>query len=180
MDDESGWHGVLIELWTPHVRDAVVARVEDATVGRRGVLVRTLASPEEVPEPWTEALHDLVIASIRDETGADLDHLGSQAAWECYEQVWTALAARWADGGALAVVPLGAEPEVDRLIRGLPSALAAEAGADVSGRVPDPLWLGGRLRVDLEGLESGAARAEDALSAEVRTAVRAIVRAIEA
>lgn len=178
MDDESGWHGVLLELWTPRVRDAVVARIERATLGRRGVLVRTLAYPEAAPEDWTEALHELVIASIQEETGADLDRLGSQAAWECYEQVWVALTRRWAEGGETALVPLGAEPEVDRLIRGLPPALAAEAGADISGPVPDPLWVGGRLRVDLEGLEAGVERAGDALPGEVRASVAAIVRAL--
>lgn len=151
-DDGSGWNELLLELWTAPVRAAVVHRIEAATVGRRGWLVRVLIEPETSPAGWTETVHALILAAIRDETGADLDGLGSQAAWECYEQVWNELAERWRDGGQLATVPLGAEPEVVRLLRSLPVEAAAHAGADVTREAPDPLWIAGRLRVDVDGL----------------------------
>jgi hypothetical protein len=153
-DDGSGWNAVLLEVWSGAVRDAVVRRIERATVGRRGWLVRALADPDGSPAGWTETLHALVVAAIRDETGADLDELGSQAAWECYEQVWKELAERWRDGGELVTVPLGVEPDVARLVRELPPEAAASAGADVTRQPPDPLWLAGRLRVDVEGLRA--------------------------
>lgn len=151
-DDGSGWHHVLVGLWTDDVRDAVVMRLERSCVGRLGWFVRVFAAPDRDPGPLTETVHALVLAAIRDETGADLEELGSQAAWECYEEVWTALAGRWHDGGTLAYVTLGAEPVVVRALRELPAEAAAAAGADVSGPVPEPLWVRGRLRIDAAGL----------------------------
>lgn len=154
MDDESGWNDILLEVWSERLRDTVIARIERMTVGRRGWLVRVFSDPDGCRADWTETVHALVLAAIRDETGADLDDLGSQAAWECYEQVWDLLAARWADGGTLAVVPLGNEPEVSRLLQQLPAEAAAHAGADVTSPQPDPLWVAGRLRVDVDGLRA--------------------------
>jgi len=155
VDDESGWNDLLLELWTDEVRDAVVRRIEEATVGRRGWLVRVFAAPDGVRAELTETVHAVVLAAIRDETGADLDVLGSQAAWECYEQVWDELADRWADGGWTEPVPLGAEPEVVRALAGLPAEAAVCAGVDLDaeGHV-DPLWLAGRLRIDADGLRA--------------------------
>jgi hypothetical protein len=152
VDDETGWNDVLLAMWSERVRDAVVARIEGATVGRRGWLVRAMADPDGCRPEYTETVHALVLAAIRDETGADLDALGSQAAWESYEQVWDALRERWADGGSLGVVRIGSEPSVVRAVASLPEEAAAYLAADVGGPVPDPLWLGGRLRIDLEGL----------------------------
>jgi hypothetical protein len=152
VDDETGWNDILLELWNDDVRDAVVVRIERATVGRRGWLVRVFADPDGCRAEFTETVHALVVAAIRDETGADLDALGSQAAWESYEQVWEALRERWCTGGSLAHVRLGAEPDVVRAIVRLPTEAAACLAADVSGPRPDPLWLAGRLRVDLEGM----------------------------
>jgi hypothetical protein len=154
MDDESGWNAVLLELWSDEVRDAVVARIERVAVGRHGWLVRVFADPEGVREQLTEIVHAIVVAAIRDETGADLDELGSQAAWECYEQVWDGLAVRWADGGGLATVAIGREPSVVRAIASLPAEAAVAAGAELGPGGADPLWLRGRLRVDTRGLRS--------------------------
>jgi hypothetical protein len=180
VDDETGWNDVLLGLWSEAVRDAVVARIERATVGRRGWLVRVFADPDGCRPDFTETVHALVLAAIRDETGADLDALGSQAAWESYEQVWDALAARWRDGGPLAVVRLGAEPEVARAIAGLPPEAAAHLAADVSGPDPDPLWVAGRLRVDLDGLAAyrrlDGGRLPHAIDAALRTVERAAER----
>lgn len=154
MDDESGWNAVLLELWTDEVRDAVVARIERAMVGRHGWLVRVFSDPGGVRASLTEIVHAVVLAAIRDETGADLDGLGSQAAWDCYEQVWDELAARWADGGVLTAVPVGDEPDIVRAIAQLPDEAAVAAAADVCDWGSDPLWLAGRLRVDTAGLRS--------------------------
>lgn len=151
-DDDTGWNEVLVGGWTEAVRDRVVARVETMTVGWRGSLVRTLAVPDDVPDRWTEALHRAIVLAIRDETGADLDLLGSHAAWGCYEDVWDALRAGWEDGGDLATVPLRSEPRVASLLADAPPHVAGAAGADISGAQPQPLWVAGRLRLDLEGL----------------------------
>lgn len=179
MDDETGWNEVLLDMWSEQVRDAVVTRIERATVGRRGWLVRVFADPEGCRPAYTETVHALIVAAIRDETGADLDALGSQAAWESYEQVWEALRHRWADGGTLGVVRLGSEPVVARAIAGLPIEAAAHLAAEVGGAVPDPLWLGGRLRVDLEGLAAYRRLDGGRLPHEVARALAEIARLTE-
>jgi hypothetical protein len=167
-DDGTGWNEVLVGGWSDAVRRAVVRRVERLAVGWRGPLVRTLADEDGVDGAWTETLHRTVLHAIAEETGADLDELGSQAAWACYDEVWAALAERWGDGGELAVVPLGAEPLVSSLIAGLPPEAAAAAGADVRGTTPDPLWVRGRLRVDVEGLRDLLARGGSDPAVELR------------
>jgi hypothetical protein len=153
-DDGTGWNEVLVGSWSPAVRRAVVRRVERSTVGWRGPLVRTLAAPDTARYAWTETLHRVVLRAIQDETGADLEDLGSHAAWACYEEVWDALRVTWADGGDLLAVPIGQEPAVVRLLRDLPAWVAEAGGADVSGPSPDPLWLRGRLRIDASALRT--------------------------
>jgi hypothetical protein len=174
-DDGTGWNEVLVGGWTAEVRDAVVARVERASVGRRGRLVRTVADPSAVPPGQVEDLHQLVLAAIAAETGADLDALGSQAAWACYDEVWAELAARWADGGELREVPLGGEPAVVRLLQHLPAEVAIHAGAEVAGEVVDPLWVRGRLRVDVEGLWAYLATGGVDLSVRTRRAIDLLI-----
>jgi hypothetical protein len=175
VDDDSGWNDVLVGGWHAGVRDAVVVRVERRTFGRHGQLVRTLHDPEAARFAWVEILHRHVVAAIREETGADLDALGSQAAWACYEQVWDGLRTRWADGGRLARVPLGREPVVVNLLMQLPAAAAEAAGADVSGQVADPLWVDGRLLVDVHGLRAHVHAS--AADADVRTVIARILAA---
>ena len=179
MDDASGWDGILRELWSATVRDAVVERIEVATVGRRGWLVRVFATPEQVRGELTETVHALVLAAIRDETGADLDGLGSQAAWECYEQVWDALAERWAGGGQLPAVPLGREPGVVRALLGLPPEAAVHAGADLVAGAVQPLWLAGRLYVDTEGLRAYLALDGGRVHPSVAADITEVLRAVE-
>ena len=152
MDDETGWHELLVGVWSPRVRDAVVAHVERATVGARCLLVHTLHDPDQARPGWIEQLHGLVIEGIFAETGAHLDELGSQAAWEAYEEVWEALAARWSNGGGCATVPLRREPDAVALLARLTPLGAQAAGMDVGSDPPEPLWVAGRLRVDAEGL----------------------------
>lgn len=154
MDDTTGWDEVLRRSWSERVRDLVIARIEEATVARRGWLVRVLSDPEGVRPELTETVHAVVLAAIRDETGADLEELGSQAAWECYEDVWRELADRWAGGGPLATVPLGREVEVVQVLRRLPAEAAVAAGADLTVAGVEPLWTAGRLRLDVEGLRA--------------------------
>ncbi len=154
MDDSSGWNDVLLGLWSERVRDAVVDRIERSSIGRHGWLARVYTDPDRVRPGLTETVHQLVLAAMRDETGADLERLGSQAAWDCYEQVWDALTVRWADGGPLATVPLGQEPEVVRLLEHLPDEAAVAAAVDVDGDLRDPLWIAGRLRIDAAGVRA--------------------------
>jgi hypothetical protein len=178
-DDHSGWHEVLLSMWSDETRDAVVARIEQATVGRRGWLVRVFASPDAVRPELTETLHAVVLAAIRDETGADLDALGSQAVWDCYEQVWDALARRWFDGGDLAAVRLTSEPTVTALLAKLPAEAAVCAAADVVSDGVDPLWIGGRLRVDADGLRAYLSLDGGRAPAAVHAAITAILRELE-
>ncbi len=178
MDDDTGWTTWLLAVWSPEVRDAVVGRIVQASVGHRGWMVRVLVDPERARPGWTETLHALVLAAIRDETGADLEVMGSQAAWEAYEQVWDALAEHFADGGPLPCVPLGREPEVTRLLTNLPVQAAAHLGADVTGECPDPLWLAGRLRIDLDGLHAYRRLDGGRLPSDVAAALRTIERLV--
>jgi hypothetical protein len=162
VDDDTGWNDVLVGVWSPRVRDAAVAHVERATVGARCLLVHTLRDPEAARPAWVEQLHALVIEAIYAETGADLDELGSQAAWTAYEQVWDALAARWRESDRFDVVPLRREPHALSLLQRLSTPGAQAAGMDVGTTPPEPLWVGGRLHIDGEGLV--AYRATDDVS----------------
>jgi hypothetical protein len=175
VDDESGWNQILLEVWSPQVRDAVVEHIEQSSVGRHGWLVRVFADPDGVSGPLTETVHAVVLAAIQDETGADLNDLGSQAAWECYEQVWSALEARWSDGGTLAVVPLGAEPSVIAALRRLPDEAAVAAAAELSEHGIQPLWLRGRLLVDGRGLQAYLALDGGQAPTEVAQAIHQIL-----
>jgi hypothetical protein len=176
-DDDTGWTEVLLDSWRPAVRDAVVERVERSTVGRRGMLVRTLASPDDARYAWTEQLHRLVLDAIRDEVGADLEELGSQAAWTCYEDVWSRLARRWADGGPLAAVRRGDEVRARRLIAQLTTSLAEAAAADVATVPPEPLVVAGRVRIDRDGLWAAVATLD--LDRRQRAVVDALVELTE-
>ncbi len=178
VDDDTGWNDVLLELWSPDLRDAVITRIETASRGRHGWLVRVFADPDGVAPGLTETVHRLILAAIRDETGADLEALGSQAAWECYEQVWDGLAERWEDGGSLGFAPLGTEPDLVRLVRQLPIEAAVAAAADVSGPHADPLWLAGRLRIDVIGLQAYRRIDGGQLPGPVNELVNAIMRLV--
>lgn len=160
MDDDTGWDAILVEGWGPLVRHAVVERVERATVGARGTLVRAVADPDHARFAWTEWLHEQVVAAIRVETGADLDRLGSQAAWACYEESWELLAGRWSGGGTMGVVTPGAERRVRLLLAAAPVWLAERAGADIAAIPPEPLVLDGSTRIDVEGIADCLGRAD--------------------
>lgn len=161
--------------WGPAALDVVVRDVERRTVGRRGALVRTLAAPEQARYAWTERLHRLVLEAICAATGEDLEEHGSQAAWECYDQVWRRLADRWAHGGSLAIVAPHQEAAVVALIERLPVAAAEAAAADVSVMPAAPLWLAGRLRVDVEGLWAYLATVEPPLTGPDRARVDQVI-----
>lgn len=178
MDDDTGWDELLRRTWSTRIRDLVVERVEDATVARRGWLVRVVTDPERVRPGLTETVHAVVLAAIRDETGADLEELGSQAAWECYEDVWGELTRRWAGGGALATVPLGAEVEVVRALQRLPAEAAVAAGADLTEGGVEPLWTAGRLRLDLEGVRLYRDLDGGRLPVEVAADLAVLLRAV--
>lgn len=151
-DDDTGWTDVLLDGWGPLVRDAVVARVERHYVGSRAELVRVMRAPDHARYTWTEHLHRVVLTAIQIETGADLEELGSQAAWACYEDVWERLRARWHEGGAMRAVDPSDDDDVLLLLGLLPMAGAAAAGCDVGVSPFEPLVLEGRILLDAEGL----------------------------
>jgi hypothetical protein len=179
MDDDSGWDAVLVDGWGPYVRAAVVARIEQATVGRRGLLVRTVAAPDEARYAWTETVHRLVLDAIQAETGADLEHLGSQAAWGCYDDTWAALTARWATGGNLATVAPGDERTAVALVQHLPAHVAESAGADIGVVPAEPLRVEGRVRIDVEGLWACLAHDDGRLSRQDRVRISALLDRVE-
>lgn len=178
-DDESGWNEILVDGWGPLVLAAVVERVERAMVGRRGVLVRALH--EEAASPGhaacVEEVHEQVMDAIRRETGADLEGLGSQAAWATYDQVWGALQQAWgtpaprAPRPGLTAVASARRDEVVRLVRLLTPAAAMHAGADVGTMPYTPLTVGRTVYVDVEGLFAYLARD----SGEVTDADRTVI-----
>lgn len=154
FDDDSGWTEVLVDGWGPLVRAAVVDRVERAMVGRRGVLVRALLeeSASAGHAACVEEVHERIVRAVREETGADLDELGSQAAWACYDEVWGQLQRRWATGGCTVVVARHVEARVVALVQAMSPTAAQHAGADV-GTIPcTPMRVRGRVRVDVDGL----------------------------
>lgn len=177
FDDETGWTEILVDGWGPLVRTAVVERVERGMVGRRGVLVRALR--EEAASPGhaacVEEVHARVVAAIREETGADLDDLGSQAAWGCYDQVWGQLQHRWMQGGRIQPVEPAVEVEVVTLLRALSPRAAQHAGADVGAMPYAPLTLGVRVHVDLEGLFAYLARDTGEVTDADRTLIDRLV-----
>lgn len=152
--DDDGWTEILVSGWGPLVRAAVVERVERAFVGRRGVLCRAVT--EEVASgghaACVEEVHEHVVAAIRVETGADIDALGSQAAWACYDEVWGQLQRRWAGGGSTMTVPGPVADEVTALVRSLCPAAAQHAGADIGALPFRLLRVGDRFHVDVDGL----------------------------
>jgi hypothetical protein len=181
VDDDSGWTEILVEGWGPLVRAAVIERVEAATLGERGMLVRTLADPDSAPAEHIERLHALVVEAIAVETGADLHELGSQAAWATYDETWEALGRRWETGGTLASVEPGNESAVAALLRALPVEAAAAGGCAVGAGAlggVEPLWVAGRMRVDVEGLWAHAALAEVPLSTLDHRRVQRIARLV--
>jgi hypothetical protein len=175
VDDDTGWSEILVDGWGDLVRGAVVSRVERATVGHRGMLVRALADPDAARFAWTEQVHDLVLSAIREETGADLDALGSQAAWACYDDAWNALARRWRGGGTLHVVPGAQEHAVTALVRSLSPLAAEHAGADIGQDPWDLVQIDGRLLIDLEGLYAVVARDQGQLTVADRARIDQII-----
>lgn len=160
FDDDSGWTEILVDGWGPLVRAAVVDRVERGLVGRRGILVRALLeeSASAGQAACVEEVHARIVEGIRIETGADLDELGSQAAWACYDEVWGQLQARWHDGGGTVVVAAERVREVVRLLQAMSPAAAQHAGADVGTSPFTPIRVGAHVHVDLEGLFAYLAR----------------------
>lgn len=182
MDDHTEWTRILVDGWGPLVLAAVVDRVERAMVGRRGVLVRALVE-ERRPSPGhaacVEEVHERILAAIRTETGADLDGLGSQAAWATYDQVWGHLQERWRQPTAgLCRVPPEVGAEVAALVRSLSPAAATHAGADVGTQPYELLHHGGGPCVDVEGLFAHLARDDGEVTDRERHLVRRLVELV--
>lgn len=166
MDDESGWNAILVEGWGTLVRAAVCDRVEEALRTARGVLAIAVATPDDAPATAVERVHDEIIAAIGAETGANLDELGSQAAWATYDDVWAELGRRWADGGAMEVVPATVLAEALALLAGLPAAAVEHAGAATDGHRIVLLRTEAGSHLDIEGVFRWLATDEDADDAD--------------
>lgn len=180
MDDETGWNEILVDGWGPLVRAAVVDRVEDAFERARGVLAVTVVDPDHAPRADVERVHEAVLDAIEAETGAQLEELGSQAAWATYDDVWGELARRWDTGRDLETVQPQHHAEVIGLLAGLPPSAVEQAGAarSADGAVRLPV-LDGRPRVDVEGLFRWLATDQQATSVQ-RERARAVVSAVRA
>jgi len=176
VDDESGWNAILVEGWGDLVRAAVCDRVDDALATARGVLAIAVVTPDDAPAAAVERVHHVVVAAIAAETGADLDELGSQAAWATYEDVWGELGRRWAEGGPMELLPRAAEAEVLRLLAGLPPAAVEHAGAVLDREHVHVLRTGGGVRLDVEGLFRWLATDTDA-DDHTRSRARRVIEA---
>lgn len=184
VDDHTEWTRVLVEGWGPLVLEAVVQRVERTMVGRRGVLVRAMEE-ERRPSPGhaacVEEVHERILEAIRVETGADLESLGSQAAWATYDQVWGRLQQDWGRVPAfLSPVPPSATGEVEALVRSLSPAAATCAGADVGTLPYELLYRAGTAWIDVDGLFAHLAHDTGEVSDEERHLVRRIVALVRA
>lgn len=171
MDDESGWHTILVEGWGDLVRAAVCDRVDAALATARGVLALATVTPDDAPAAAVERVHHAVVEAIAAETGANLDELGSQAAWATYDDVWAELGRRWEDGGSLEHVSATAEVEVVPLLARLPVAAIEHAGAVLDGPHVRLVRTNGRARLDVEGVYRWLATdtdANDAVRAQAR------------
>lgn len=177
MDDESGWEAILVQGWGPLVRAAVADRVVEAFAHRPGVLVVAAIDPDEAEAEWVEAVHVAVAGAIAAETGADIEALGSQAAWATYDDVWGELARRSAADPALVVVPDHRVGQVHALLTDLPPAAALHAGAVPWPDGPHPLVLDGRTRVHLDGLFRWLATEPDGAEG-ARALARALVAVV--
>lgn len=171
MDDESGWHAILVEGWGDLVRAAVCDRVDAALATARGVLALAAATPDDAPATAVERVHHAVVDAIAAETGANLDELGSQAAWATYDDVWAELGRRWEAGGTMEHLPATAEAEVVLLLARLPVAAIEHAGAVLDGPHVRLLRTNGSARLDVEGVYRWLAtdtEADDAARARAR------------
>lgn len=179
MDDETGWDEVLVQGWGPAVRSAVADAVERMFATRRGLLATTVLDPEDASADWVEAVHEAVVAGIRIETGADIEELGSQAAWATYDEVWVDLARRAKADAALVTVP---EPRVGQVL-----ALLAELPLDAVHHAGGVLWpdgpaapvvVDGSPRIHVDGVfrwlatDDGAAESHRALARALVAVVR--------
>lgn len=174
MDDETGWNQVLVEGWGDLVRAAVCDRVDDAFRHARGVLAVAVTDPDDAPADVVERIHGGVLVAIAAETGANLDELGSQAAWATYDDTWAELARRWSDGGPMEPVPADSETELARLLAGLPRAAIEHAGAVVDGTSVRLLHTADGPVLDVEGLFRWLATDEEA-GADVRARARQVI-----
>lgn len=162
MDDESGWNQVLVEGWGDLVRAAVCDRLDDAFATARGVLALAVTAPDDAPADVVERVHDGVVVAIAAETGANLDELGSQAAWATYDDTWAELGRRWTDGGPMEPVDAGREPELVRLLAGLPRDAIEHAGAVVDATSVLLVQTDDGPVLDVDGLFRWLAVDEDA------------------
>jgi hypothetical protein len=152
MDDDSGWHDILVDGWGPSVLAAVCDRVDDAFATARGALVTTVLDPDTAPPVCTQHVHTAVVEAIRAETGADLEQLGSQAAWATYDQAWVELARRWRSVPGLVVIDGARAGPAAHLLRTLPFDAAVHAGGVPGAPTVAPLMVDGRVYVDVDGL----------------------------
>lgn len=179
VDDETGWNEILVEGWGPLVRAAVCHRVVDVFRTRLGLLAATAATPDDAPADWVEDVHVAVVQGIRTETGADIEELGSQAAWATYDEVWQVLPRAVAAVEDLVPVPEARVGQVQALVAELPLDAALLAGAVPWPDGPTlPVVVDGRPRVNLEGLfrwlatEQRAAESHRALARALVAVVR--------
>lgn len=177
MDDDSGWDAILVEGWGELVRAAVCDRVDDLLATARGVLALAATTPEDAPADAVERVHAAIVAAIATETGADLDLLGSQAAWATYDDVWAELGRRWQDTPGLEPVPRDVELEVAVLLAGLPRDAIEHAGAVVDATDVRLLRVGGEARLDVEQLFRWLATDEVATEV-VRARARRVVEIV--
>ncbi|MEE8602983.1 hypothetical protein [Euzebya tangerina] len=175
MDDSSGWHEILVDGWGELVREAVIDRVRADFAFRVGILAAAVVTPDDAEAEWVEAVHRSVVDGIRIETGADIEELGSQAAWAPYEEVWQFIEARLGADASFESVPEYRVGQVLALLAELPPRAVLHAGGiPWPEEAPAALVLDGRTRVHVDGLFRWLAT-EDEATGEHRVLARALI-----
>lgn len=143
---------VLAETWSPELAARVADRVGESP--GRSYIVRQV-QPEMIDRLGPgDVVWEYIIDAILIETGVDLDQAGESTSFEAFEDVLAILVERWRDGEPLSAVPHRHEAVAIEALQHLTSKAAEVAGCDVEGGEPwEPLRAGGRLRVDVEGLQ---------------------------
>lgn len=142
---------LLAETWSPELAGRIADRVGQAR--GRGYLVRGVQPEVRDQLMPGDVVFEEVMDAIHAETGVDVDHAREEVSFQAVEDVVEILAERWQDGEPLPAVPESQEEEAAELLAGLTMKAAESAGCEVTEEPWEPLRAGGRLRVDVEGLQ---------------------------
>lgn len=139
---------LLRSTWSPMVEGAVADRVDRP--GNRGHVVRGILP--DASQAATDFLFEEIADALAHETGVDIDYARTETAYRAIDDVMALLTHRWRTGGSLSRVGEDEAAAATQALRRLEMKAAEWAGCDVSQQPYEPLYLNGRLLVDVSGL----------------------------